>query len=200
VKGKHRRTHPLVSHRKPPTRRGRYRVAVIAIMVSGLIGITVPALASIRYQIRSGDTLSAISDRFCGTPGDYPGIAAASGVRNPDLIYADNFLTIRCSRNGSISSSGNPGYRAIYSYSGLMALWRYEGGASWAAATAACIAWHESSGRTWVISWTDDWGLWQIHDGGYAMLNPYANARRAIYMSANGRNWSPWTTHWMCGV
>lgn len=41
---------------------------------------------------------------------------------------------------------------------------------------------------------TNDWGLWQIHNGGPGMLDPLANARRAVAMSANGTNWRPWCT------
>jgi hypothetical protein len=72
------------------------------------------------------------------------------------------------------------------------------GGSGGTAIHAACIAWHESTGRSWAISPTNDWGLWQIHDGGYAMLDPLANAQRAVAMSSNGTNWSQWTTRGMC--
>ena len=48
------------------------------------------------------------------------------------------------------------------------------------------------------ISRTNDYGLWQIHDGGPAMFNPVANAATAVRMSADGTNWSPWTTAVFC--
>jgi hypothetical protein len=41
-------------------------------------------------------------------------------------------------------------------------------------------------------------GLWQIHDGGPAMFHPVANAATAVRMSADGTNWSPWTTAAFC--
>jgi Lysozyme like domain len=87
-----------------------------------------------------------------------------------------------------------------YSYAGLEQLWVAAGGSPAREYVAACIAEHESGGRSWAISPTDDWGLWQIHAGGYAMLNPFANAQRAVAMSGDGTNWSPWTTAPMCGV
>lgn len=87
-----------------------------------------------------------------------------------------------------------------YSYAGLEALWESAGGNPAHAATAACIAEHESGGNPGAVSPTADFGLWQIHDGGSSMLNAFANALRAVAMSFNGTSWSPWTTHSMCGV
>ena len=90
----------------------------------------------------------------------------------------------------------------VFSYSALESLWRSAGGASWAAATAACIAEHESGGRANAISPTNDYGLWQINGshGAMASLNPYVNVRSAIIISNDGRNWGPWTTAPYCGV
>jgi len=48
------------------------------------------------YMIRPGDTLGAISARFCGTRADYPGLAAANGIGDPDLIYAWHAIRIVC--------------------------------------------------------------------------------------------------------
>jgi hypothetical protein len=88
----------------------------------------------------------------------------------------------------------------VYSYYGLEQLWLGAGGAYWARGIAACIAERESGGRTFVVSPTNDYGLWQIHNGGPAMFNPYVNARTAVIMSHNGTNWHAWTTHAACGV
>src|SRR5690242_9849070 len=46
------------------------------------------------YVVRSGDSLSRISARFCGTAADFPSLAAASGIANPDLIYPGQAITI----------------------------------------------------------------------------------------------------------
>ena len=97
------------------------------------------------------------------------------------------------------NSPANTNHSAYYyGYSSIERLWMAAGG-SWATASrAACIASHESGGNPDAISPTNDYGLFQIHDGGYAMLNPYANARRAVAMSDGGLNWSAWTTSYMC--
>lgn len=85
----------------------------------------------------------------------------------------------------------------IYSCSELEVLWRSEGGNASEAFTAAEIAMAESGGRSNAISPTDDFGLWQINGshGSLASLNPQTNARAAVLISDNGRDWEPWTTY-----
>ena len=87
---------------------------------------------------------------------------------------------------------------ATYSFGALEHIWMAVGGSGRTAYHAACIAEHESGGNPNAISRTNDWGLWQIHNGGPRMLNPAANAATAVRMSHNGRNWSAWTTARMC--
>ena len=87
---------------------------------------------------------------------------------------------------------------ADYSFGALEHLWMAVGGSGGTASHAACIAEHESGGNPNAISPTNDWGLWQIHNGGPRMLNPAANAATAVRMSDNGRDWSAWTTAGMC--
>jgi hypothetical protein len=55
-----------------------------------LTAVTHPTAAQTAsaYRIRSGDTLSGIARRLCGNPADYTGLAAANGIRDPNLIYA----------------------------------------------------------------------------------------------------------------
>jgi Transglycosylase-like domain/LysM domain len=48
------------------------------------------------YTVRSGDSLSQISARFCGTAADYPSLAAASGIANPNLIFPGDSITLNC--------------------------------------------------------------------------------------------------------
>ena len=87
---------------------------------------------------------------------------------------------------------------AGYSFGALESIWMAAGGSGSTAYHAACIAEHESGGDPNAISRTNDYGLWQIHDGGPAMFNPVANAATAVRMSADGTNWSPWTTAVFC--
>jgi LysM repeat protein len=169
------------------------------------------------YIVRSGDTLSRIAGRFCGNPGAYPALARASGISNPNVIYAGQKIILTCGSSSNNSSSGTstrttsisgssyqngsaviPATFHIYSFAGLERLWIAAGGSPSRAYYAACIAEHESSGRPWVISPTNDWGLWQIHAGGYGMLAALPNAQRAVAMSSNGTNWSQWPTRRYC--
>lgn len=48
------------------------------------------------YTVISGDTLSGISARFCGTPADYLSLAGASGIANPDVIYPGQAIKLGC--------------------------------------------------------------------------------------------------------
>lgn len=100
------------------------------------------------------------------------------------------------------SRPGGPS-AGIWSYQALESLWVEEGGNPAYQAVAACIAEHESSGDQYKISPTGDYGLWQIHAatwGWRATLDPYANARSAVFISHDGTDWSDWTTHADCGV
>src|SRR5262249_19542853 len=48
------------------------------------------------YTVVSGNPLSGISARFCGPPADYPNLAAASGISNPDVIYVGEDIKLKC--------------------------------------------------------------------------------------------------------
>ena len=48
------------------------------------------------YTVVSGNTLSGISARFCGTSADYPNLAAASGISNPDMITVGEHIKLKC--------------------------------------------------------------------------------------------------------
>lgn len=46
--------------------------------------------------VQAGDTLSEIAQANCGTSADYPGLAAASRITNPDLIFPGQAITLNC--------------------------------------------------------------------------------------------------------
>jgi Lysozyme like domain len=82
-----------------------------------------------------------------------------------------------------------------YQQSQLETLWTQAGGSPSTAPMAAAIALAESGGKPdGPPSATNDWGLWQIHNGGPGVLNPLTNAQVAVQMSNNGANWRPWCT------
>jgi LysM repeat protein len=168
------------------------------------------------YTVRSGDTLSSIAERYYDNSGDWTWIYAAnkSKIRNPNSVYMGESLTIPYSAPSGTSSytprhakataratvltsaasklSGNLGC------SGLEALWEAAGGSQTEAFTAAEIAMAESGGRQDALSPTNDYGYWQIngsHGPAEATFNPIGNAKAAIAISDNGRDWDPWTTY-----
>lgn len=87
----------------------------------------------------------------------------------------------------------------VYGQGALETLWTAAGGSAGTAAVAACIAEHESGGDPSAISPTDDFGLWQEH-ADPAALDPATSAATAVQMSADGADWSAWTTAGSCGV
>lgn len=80
---------------------------------------------------------------------------------------------------------------------GLEHLWRDAGGRRAAQVTAASIAMAESSGRQYATGPFGERGYWQINpvNGSLSTYNAYGNARAAIILSHNGRDWTPWTTY-----
>lgn len=115
------------------------------------------------------------------------------------------------SSGAGATGSGSGPVRASYSNAQLRQLWTANGGDPSRAATAACIAEHESSGRAGVTSSNPDGGtnvgLWQLDTRGKGaghtvaeLQDPDTNARVAIMGSSNGTDWSAWSTAPMCGV
>jgi hypothetical protein len=84
---------------------------------------------------------------------------------------------------------------------GLERLWEQAGGRPAAAHLAAEIAMAESSGRQYASLYntngTTDRGYWQINGihGRLSTFDAYGNARSAVVISHNGRNWTPWVTY-----
>jgi len=87
------------------------------------------------------------------------------------------------------------------SCSGLEALWEQAGGSPRAAFLAAEIAMAESSGSQYATmhntNGTTDRGFWQVNSihGPLSTYGAYANARSAVLISSDGRDWTPWTTY-----
>lgn len=82
----------------------------------------------------------------------------------------------------------------------LQTIWIDEGGNRADSFIAAEIATAESGGRTYIVSPTDDYGLWQInwsHDPAdpQKYLDPVVNVLAAIAISDDGTNWTAWTTY-----
>ena len=84
---------------------------------------------------------------------------------------------------------------------GLERLWVQAGGSRGAAFTAAEIAMAESSGRQYAVNTnggrSTDRGYFQVNSihGALSTYDPLGNAKAAVAISDNGRNWRPWVTY-----
>jgi LysM repeat protein len=175
------------------------------------------------YTVRAGDTLSGIAQRFYGSAGDWHGLFAAnhSEISDPSLIYVGQQLrlprhlpagistaayTPRHASSAAADNSAAAGdtsqpatttsLSGTLSCTGLEQLWLDAGGSPAAEVTAASIAMAESGGNQFATGTVGERGYWQINPVNAALstYDPYGNARAAVIMSADGTNWSPWTT------
>lgn len=174
------------------------------------------------YKVRAGDTLSGIAERFYHNAGDWEWIYHENEktVSNPNLIYPGETLLIPAHGQGSYTPrhaktaprvkprshhGGATTTDAVTTKlsgtlgcSGLEELWEEAGGNHADAFIAAEIAMAESGGQQYALSPTDDYGYWQINAtywGSLATFDPLGNAKAAVQISADGTNWSPWTTY-----
>jgi len=168
------------------------------------------------YTVRSGDSLSKISEGYYGTSAHWQWIYEAnrSKISNPNDIYVGERLAIpahapavsaytpRHAKTGAkvksavLTSSSTPS--GTLGCAGLEALWEDAGGSHAEAFMAAEIAMAESGGRQYALSPTNDYGYWQIngsHGPAEATFNPMGNAKAAIAISDDGTNWDAWTTY-----
>lgn len=92
-----------------------------------------------------------------------------------------------------------------FNYAQLEYIWGAAGGDCTNAAMAAAIAMAESGGNSAAYdndsNGTTDRGLWQINssNGAGSTYDIMTNARTAVSMSNNGKNWQPWCTAWSDG-
>jgi LysM repeat protein len=175
------------------------------------------------YTVRAGDTLSGIAQRFYGSADEWHGLFAANHaeISDPSLIYVGQQLrlprhlpagistTAYTARHASSAAADNStaasgtsqpatttSLSGTLSCTGLEQLWLDAGGSPAAEVTAASIAMAESGGNQFATGTVGERGYWQINpvNGALSTYDPYGNARAAVIMSADGTNWSPWTT------
>lgn len=156
------------------------------------------------YTVRPGDTLGAIAARLCGSAADYPGLASASGIADPDRIYPGQRITLRCSAAGTARRAGRAlhlsarrasvsyHYRGIYSFTALERLWTAAGGGD--AWSAAKIAECESGGNPRAYNPSGASGLWQILGLPFPgdPFDPWTNARMGVFKWRQAGGFSPW--------
>jgi hypothetical protein len=172
--------------------------------------------------VSAGDTLSAISGELCGTPADYPHLAAGNNIANADMIEVGQTVKKTCDayvprhaaavhattpvhaaapvQQASASAPATPAAVPVttaaagdYSCSMLVALWEQAGGSSALSETMAGIAMAESGGNPGAVSPTDDFGLWQDH-ADPAALSPAASASASVTIEET-QGLDAWTTY-----
>jgi Tfp pilus assembly protein FimV len=188
---------------------GGARTAAVAVQLHTDALIRHDQAASRRYTVRADDTLSSIAQRLYGQSADWRWLYQAnrSVISNPDLIYAGEVLNV---------PAGPPATTATYTpkhakstvlttsstlsgtlgCGGLEELWEDAGGSQAQAVTAASIAMAESSGQQYATGAAGERGYWQINPdhGSLSTYDPLGNAKAAVIISADGTNWTPWTT------
>jgi hypothetical protein len=166
--------------------------------------------ASRSYVVQPGDTLSSISQRIYGTPADALWIYKInmSKIRNPNLIYPGQVLSVPHDAPATAAASApEVAHEAVATASvalsgtlscpGLEELWEEGGGSPGEAVMAASIAMAESSGQQYATGGVGERGYWQINPnhGALSTYDPLGNAKAAVILSADGTNWTPWTTY-----
>ena len=172
-----------------------------------------PQAQSRTYTVRPGDTLSEIAHRFYGKTADWTWIYNdnRSVIQNPNDIYAGEELKIPSGPTATATAAGTYTPKHVKaavltsaaSLSGTLGctqleeLWTAAGGSQGEAFTAAEIAMAESGGNQFATGTVGERGYWQINPdhGSLSTYDPMGNAKAAVIISADGTNWTPWTTY-----
>jgi len=102
---------------------------------------------------------------------------------------------------GGCAQSYNAAGDVLYNYAQLEAIWIKANGDQNAQAIAAAIAMAESRGHSMATcvdtNGSTDRGLWQINTvhGSMSTYDVMGNARAAVSISNNGKNWGAWSTY-----
>ena len=129
-----------------------------------------------------------------------PAAAPASGGSTHTTAYTPRHAassSAGSAASGEASTATTTNLAGTLSCSGLEALWVSAGGSPAVEVTAASIAMAESGGNQFATGTVGERGYWQINpvNGALSTYDPYGNAHAAVIMSADGSNWSPWTTY-----
>jgi LysM repeat protein len=170
------------------------------------------------YTVRPGDTLSSVAQRFYGSTADWQWLYQAnrSVIENPNAIYPGEVLSVPYGPPASSTTSGSASagsarsaasagttmltssttLSGTLSCSGLEELWEQAGGSDGQAIMAASIAMAESGGQQYATGTVGERGYWQINPnhGSLSTYDPLGNAKAAVIISADGTDWTPWTT------
>lgn len=157
--------------------------------------------------LRAGEYLTELAQRYCGNPGDYPGLAGASGITDPDRVPAGRRITIACTTTGPRPPA--PAYAGRHRRAGRAAAVTAVGPARASFRDEGdferCVIARESGGDTQVMNSSGHYGLYQFSEqtwiayGGSAAAFGHASAayQRQVFLNAMARpggasNWSPY--------
>jgi hypothetical protein len=152
-------------------------------------------LAFILHIVKAGETLSGIVGNR------WPVVCQINHIRDCNLIYPGEKIYIPESYRHTVSvpvvADRHERYSGTLGCQGLEGLWESAGGNAGSAFLAAEIAMAESGGRQYATGPAGERGYWQINpvNGAFSTYDAYGNARAAVVISDNGRNWTPWTTY-----
>ena len=137
--------------------------------------------------------------RHLPAPAAVPAATPASGGSTHTTAYTPRHASSGAASGTSsdAATTTTTNLAGTLSCGGLEALWVSAGGSAAAEVTAASIAMAESGGNQFATGTAGERGYWQINpvNGALSTYDPYGNARAAVIMSADGANWSPWTTY-----
>ena len=123
--------------------------------------------------------------------------SSAAAGRNSTAASSSSAAADSSSAASTSQAATTTSLSGTLSCTGLEQLWVDAGGSAAAEVTAASIAMAESGGNQFATGTVGERGYWQINpvNGALSTYDPYGNARAAVIMSADGANWSPWTTY-----
>jgi LysM repeat protein len=138
--------------------------------------------------------------RHLPAPAAVPAAASASGGSTHTAAYSPRHAAASSAASATSSEASTTtttNLSGTLSCSGLEALWVSAGGSPAAEVTAASVAMAESGGNQFATGTVGERGYWQINpvNGALSTYDAYGNAHAAVIMSADGANWSPWTTY-----
>lgn len=170
-----------------------------------------------QVTVRSGDTLSRISQREYGQYRCWPGVYRTNQRvigGNPDFIQVGQRLVIPVGCSTAVpavttsvvtqhtpspapvpSSGGGGSYGTVLTFSQIEQLWVSADGPSWAEYRAAAIAECESGGNRYAYNPSGASGIWQILGSVVSgdLFNPYVNALNAVSkFRASGDTFAQW--------
>ena len=160
------------------------------------IDVAGPAASMLAFFRQMKARFGRVLRELIYTPGGV-GIKDGRPYRYTGQVAADHFDHVHIAYTGAGDGIGRVA-RTGDGIGDIRALWTRAGGDPAKQNLAAAVAMAESGGRPNITNRNSDGsidrGLWQINSvhGALSTLDRLGNAKAAISISSNGRNWNPW--------